>query len=232
MRLATSCLFHPLAILAIPLVLTAGCKRETSEPPPDPSVNMVEALGNLELGPDALPKPDACLDPDDCTEQGMTAVLSGDVSGIDMLAYACVKNRAEACRFLSFALRGEGVFDDPVGAHAAAERGCKLGEGDACLDLGLDESMGIGGATQDFAAAHEHFKFACEEGAAMGCRYVAALYVEGKLGSPDPASALLWSTCLREGRSRVVFQLRRVDRRRCGRGGRSRRRVDVYDSRV
>jgi hypothetical protein len=179
-----------LARLAMLLILTAGCKRANTEPPPDPSVSMVDALGNPE--PEGLAKPDACRDVEDCTEQGMTAVVSGDVSGVAMLAYACVKNSSIACRYLSFALRGEGVFDDPVGAHAAAVRGCELREGDACLDLGFDESMGLGGATQDFAAAHAHFQFACEQGSAIGCRYVGALYVDGALGSPDLVSALTW----------------------------------------
>jgi hypothetical protein len=170
--------------LAIVLVLIAGCKGTNTKPPPYQGTN-------IDLGA-GLVKPDACSDVEDCTKQGMTMVLAGDVNGVAMLAYACVKEWPIACRYLSYALRGEGVFDDPRGAHAAAKRGCTFGVGDACLELGFDELRGFGGARQDFTAAHAHFEYACQKGSAIGCREVAELYVEGSLGSPDLASALTW----------------------------------------
>jgi hypothetical protein len=118
------------------------------------------------------------------------AFLAGDPRGLEMLAYACVNDSAIACQNLSSALRSGAVPSDPPAAHAAAQRGCKLGNAAACVDLGVDESLGEGGSAQDFLAAHEHFTLACEGGAAKGCRYLGVLYFEGSLGSPDPLSAL------------------------------------------
>jgi hypothetical protein len=180
------------------LLLTplAGCKRASTEPPQGPSgdPNDPSDLGAptaaSEAGPPA--KPDACRDVQDCTEQGTLAFLAGDAQGIDMLAYACANDSATACQNLSSALRSGVVPRDPPAAHAAAQRGCKLGNIAACVDLGVDESLGEGGAAQDFAAAHEHFTLACEGGVAKGCRYVGVLYFEGSLGSPDAVSALQW----------------------------------------
>jgi TPR repeat protein len=177
-------------LLVVSLFITDGCKRATTEPPPNPSISMVDALRAPE--PDGLTKPDTCNDVEDCAARGLEAFLAGDAQSVAMLAYACVNNSSTACRGLSFALRSGDIPEDPEGAYAAAWRGCKLGEAGACLDLGVDESMGLGGATQDYGAALEHFTAACEGGLAAGCRYVGMLHVEGKLGNPDPASALTW----------------------------------------
>jgi hypothetical protein len=107
-----------------------------------------------------------------------------------MLAYACMNEMPVACQNLSAGLRGGAVPEDPPIAHAAALRGCNLGNAASCVDLGVDESMGYGGATQDFHAAHQHFMLACEAGVGKGCRYAGVLYHEGSLGTPDPRTAL------------------------------------------
>jgi hypothetical protein len=173
------------------LAAVGGCKRESTDPPRgpsgDPSDPSNPSLAAEISGP---AKPDACRDVDDCTEQGTLAFLAGDARSVDMLAYGCANDSPTACQNLSTALRSGTVPNDPPTAHAAAQRGCKLGNAGACVDLGVDESMGYGGATQDFAAAHEHFKLACEGGEAKGCRYLGVLYHEGSLGSSDSISAL------------------------------------------
>ncbi|MFV8749864.1 tetratricopeptide repeat protein [Nannocystaceae bacterium ST9] len=180
-RLATS--------LVVLVALAGACKRSSPEPtPPDPSGG--DPVGEVEAeGPS---KPEGCDDPDDCMAKGTMAFLAGDASGVAMLDYACASDSASACQNLSTALRSGAVPEDPIGAHTAAKRGCELGNFGACVDLGVDESMGLGGATQDFAAASEHFTTACEGGEAKGCRYVGVLHHEGTLGSPDPAAAMTW----------------------------------------
>jgi hypothetical protein len=173
------------------LLLGVGaCKRGSTEPPPDPSVGPSDPGGAPETEVSA--KPDACNDVDDCSNKGTLAILSGDVQGLAMLEYACNNESGTACQNLSTALRSGTVPEDPAGAHAAAQRGCKLGNASACVDVGVDESMGLGGVQQDFAAALEHFTRACEGGSPKGCRYVGVLHYEGSLGSPDPVSALKW----------------------------------------
>lgn len=178
--------------LALALVLLAaaggGCKRSNSEPPPDP-----------EAGPIADPEakapaiPDGCSDIEQCSADGTLAFLAGDAKGVPMLDYACANGSPTACQNLSSALRsGSVVPEDLVAAHLAAERGCKLGNAAACVDLGVDESMGLGGVSEDFTAAHEHFTIACEGGNANGCRYLGVLQHEGALGSPDPVKAMEW----------------------------------------
>jgi TPR repeat protein len=182
--------------VAIPLLVLSidgGCKRASSESPspPDPSSDASrDAVAQGEAPGPA--KPDACSDVEDCTEKGTMAFLAGDPQGVEMLAYACMHDSPTACQNLSTALRSKGMPEDLVAAHAAATRGCKLGNAGACVDLGVDESMGLGGATQDFAAAYEHFTVACEGGAVAGCRYIGVLYFEGSLGGPDPVSAFKW----------------------------------------
>jgi TPR repeat protein len=177
-----------LAIPILVLSLVAGCKRGNTEPqPPDPS-----SAALVEGEPAGPAKPDTCSDVDDCTAKGTVAFLAGDAQGVEMLAYACMQDSPTACQNLSTALRSNVVPEDSVAAHAAAARGCQLGNAVACVDLGVDESMGLGGAKHDFAAAYEHFTVACDAGVVAGCRYIGVLYFEGSLGSPDPVSALKW----------------------------------------
>lgn len=177
------------------LAAVGGCKPASTEPPGQSS----DASDASQPGaPVAAPqtqaptKPDGCSDVQDCTEQGTMAFLAGDPRGLDMLAYACVSDSPTACQNLSSALRSGAVPSNPPAAHAAALRGCKLGNPGACVDLGVDESLGEHGVTQDFMAARDHFEFACKAGVSKGCRYVGVLLFEGSLGSSDPAAALQW----------------------------------------
>lgn len=183
----------PLTIVLLAAV--GGCAKPAStEPPPSPSGDP-GSLGDpaaASVTGDAPARPDGCRDVQDCSEQGTMAFLAGDARGVAMLAYACANDWPAACQNLSSALRSGAVPSDPPAAHAAAQRGCKLGNIAACVDLGVDETLGEGGATQDFAAAHQHFTIACEGGEAKGCRYVGMLHFEGSLGSPDAVSALQW----------------------------------------
>jgi TPR repeat protein len=181
--------------LAISLLLLAaglgGCKRSNPEPqPPEPSSDASSDSSTAEGS--ALPE--GCTSVDDCTTQGTLALLAGEARGLPMLDYACAEGSAGACQNLSTVLRSGQFPEDAAVAHVAAKRGCELGSPGACVDLGVDESMGLGGATQDFAAAKEHFNTACESGIAMGCRYIGVLYHEGTLGSPDPTEAMKWFT--------------------------------------
>ncbi len=170
-------------MIPILVVATIGCKR-ANEPPPTPS----EDAGAAEAsGPS---KPDACLDVEDCAEQGTMALLAGDPQSIPMLHYACEGDSAPACQHLSTALRSGAVPEDPPMAHAAALRGCNLGSAPSCVDVGVDLAMGYGGATQDFATAFNHFMSACEAREPQGCRYAGVLHHEGSLGMPDPAAAM------------------------------------------
>lgn len=176
--------------LAISFILLAalsgGCKRSSSEsPPPDPSSDPI-----AEPSAEGPAKPEGCSDVEDCATQGTLEILAGDAGGLAKLDYACTKGSPTGCQNLSTALRSGQLPEDAAAAHVAAQRGCKLGNAAACVDLGVDESMGLGGATQDFAAAHEHFTLACEAGVATGCRYVGVLHHEGSLGSPDPVAAM------------------------------------------
>jgi hypothetical protein len=179
--------------LAISLILLAavsgGCKRSSSVPePPDASSSDPIAAPTA----DSPTKPDGCSDVEDCATQGTLEILAGDAQGLVKLEYACANGSPTGCQNLSTALRGSQLPQDPAAAHVAAERGCKLGNAAACVDLGVDESMALGGASQDFAAAHEHFTTACDGGAVAGCRYLGVLYHEGSLGSPDPVAAMKW----------------------------------------
>jgi hypothetical protein len=176
------------------LAAVGGCKRSSTESvlaPSGESGGPDNPAGTSETGA-APTKPAGCSDVQNCSEQGTMAVLAGDAKGVEMLAYACANDSPTACQNLSTVLRSGNVPNDPPGAHAAAQRGCKLGNAAACVDLGVDESMGYGGVTQDFAAALEHFTLACEGGEAKGCRYIGVLHHEGSLGSQDSVSALKW----------------------------------------
>ncbi len=182
--------------LAISVILLAalsgGCKRSSPELEPPGGDSGGDSDGVDAAKPEASTKPEGCTDAEDCTAKGTMAFLGGDASGVAMLEYGCAEGVSDACQNLSTALRSGQVPEDPAAAHVAAERGCKLGNAGACIDLGVDESMGLGGATQDFAAALGHFTTACDAGEAKGCRYVGVLHHEGSLGSPDPASAMKW----------------------------------------
>jgi hypothetical protein len=109
-----------------------------------------------------------------------------------MLDWACANGSGSGCQNLSTVLRTGQMPEDPVAAHVAAERGCELGNAAACVDLGVDQSMGLGGASQDYTAARKHFELACEGQAAAGCRYLGVLHHEGVLGSTDLVSAMKW----------------------------------------
>ena len=185
--------------LAISLVLLAaaggGCKRSSSETaPPDPpdagGPNAGESESESETA--AARKPEGCADAQDCLGQGTLGFLAGDTSALAMLDYACAEGLPDGCQNLSTALRSGLVPEDPAAAHVAAARGCELGNLPSCVDLGSDEAMGLGGATQDFEAAHDHFRVACEGGEPKGCRYLGVLEHEGSLGSPDEAAAFGW----------------------------------------
>lgn len=178
--------------LLIPiLTLTLACERNAATAPPVP-----EPIGDTTADDpapvEASTKPDGCSDAQDCANQGTLALLSGDPRAIEMLDYACDQGSPTGCQNLSTALRGDMVPQDPVAAHAAAARGCELGNASACVDLGVDASLGQGGAAQDQAAALQHFTAACEGDNAKGCRYVGVLYAEGSLGSPDFDAAKPW----------------------------------------
>ena len=172
--------------LVIPIIVlaTIGCKR-TSEPPPTPGEDSVVAPE-----PAGKATPEGCNDPADCAERGTLGLLAGEPNSVQMLAYACENDMPMACQNLSTALRSGAIPEDPPMAHAAAERGCKLGNAAACVDLGVDESMGYGGATQNFNTAYERFMIGCEAGEGAGCRYAGVLQHEGSIGEPDPLAAL------------------------------------------
>lgn len=173
--------------VAIPLLVlaTAGCKR-SNEPPSAPDQEPIVAPGSTA----SVAKPASCNDAQDCAERGTTALLAGDPQSVEMLRYSCECDFAPACQNLSAALRSGAVPEDPRLAHAAAVRGCEIGNAPSCVDLGVDESMGYGGATQDFGAAYQHFMSACEAGDGRGCRFAGVLHHEGSLGMADPVAAM------------------------------------------
>lgn len=172
------------------LVGPLACKRSSGDDPNPPSG---DSSGDASVVVEGPSKPADCSDAADCVEKGTMAFLAGRVEGVAMLDYACAEGAADGCQNLSTALRSGAVPEDPTGAHLAAKRGCELGNAAACVDLGVDETMGLGGASKDQQAAYGHFSFACEGGATLGCRYMGVMHHEGMLtGSSDRPNALRW----------------------------------------
>lgn len=179
------------AITTAVLLFVAACGGSKAPATEQPDVG---SSGTDTVASDAGPsKPEGCTDPEDCAAVGALALLQGQGEvALAMLEYACAESSPAGCQNLSTALRSKSVPEDPAKAHAAALRGCELGNAPSCIDLGVDEAFGLGGATLDFEAARKHFELACNANEGMGCRFVGVLLHEGQLGSPDHAGAMTY----------------------------------------
>jgi TPR repeat protein len=106
---------------------------------------------------------------------------------------ACEGGLGAGCRNLaSLYGRGLGVANDGKKTVALSLKGCDLGYGDGCTDLGMYNEAGSQGLPKDLAQARVFYERGCRASSSWGCTNLAVLYANGQGGARDIEQAKVY----------------------------------------
>ena len=102
---------------------------------------------------------------------------AGDESSVEGCKELCDQGSGKACVKLGMTLSK--TKSDHAGARAVYDKGCKAGEPEACLLLGMMLKAGEGGP-KNLEEAAGQFAIACKGKNAMACNELGVLYLSGE----------------------------------------------------
>jgi uncharacterized protein len=135
--------------------------------------------------------PAHCPDGDACNKQGLELEKAKDFAGaLAAYTHGCELDEKVDCYNAGlFWKNGKVGAMDGTKAMALFEKGCKLGDGDACLEEGMLHAKPADSGTKDMAKALAAFDRACAVKEAHGCFNVGILYRDGDGVAADPKQA-------------------------------------------